>query len=95
MSPFATLLERYRERLDLSRNELARAIGCDPSHISRLERDERQPPRRDMVLALTEALRLTPEEGDRFLLAAGFAPTWMQVLAGVAYITPRGFARDG
>ena len=41
---FATLLRSFRERRSLSCNELARAVGVDPSYISRLERGEREPP---------------------------------------------------
>ena len=32
---FATLLRYYRDRANLSCNELARAVGVDPSYVSR------------------------------------------------------------
>ncbi len=88
MTPFATLLERYRQRAGLGRNELARAIDCDPSYISRLAHDQRPPPRRDVVLALTDKLCLTPDEADHFVVTAGYAPPWLVALARDAGITP-------
>mgnify|MGYP001603128918 FL=1 len=77
MSEFARLLEAHRRRLDLSTNEVARRIGVDPSYISRLIREERVPPRRPVVVRLCHALQLTVSEGQRLLIAAGYAPQGM------------------
>jgi transcriptional regulator with XRE-family HTH domain len=77
---FAALLRRYRERADLSCNELARAVGVDPSYISRLERGEREPPRRRVVDGLSAALRLDLVDQDRILVSAGYAPATVAVL---------------
>ena len=77
---FATLLRRYRERAELSCNELARAVSVDPSYISRLERGEREPPRRRVVEALASALRLALDEQDCLLVSAGYAPATVAVL---------------
>lgn len=88
---FATLLGVFRRWRALSCNELARAIGCDPSYISRMERGEREPPRRPVVEALVGALALGPDDGDRLLVAAGYVPAalarlgdWDPVLQAVA-----------
>jgi transcriptional regulator with XRE-family HTH domain len=88
-SPFGSLLQRYREQADFSRNALGRAIGCDPSYISRLERGDREPPRRDVVGCICKALDLPAADADRLHVAAGYAPAWLVELAGVARITPR------
>ncbi|HZU07231.1 MAG TPA: helix-turn-helix transcriptional regulator [Chloroflexota bacterium] len=77
---FATLLRHYRERAGLSCNELARAVDVDPSYISRLERGEREPPRRRVVDRLASALQLSREEHDRLLVSAGYAPATVAVL---------------
>ncbi len=77
---FATLLRRFRERADLSCNELARAVGVDPSYISRLERSEREPPRRRVVEGLASALQLSLEDQDRLLVSAGYAPATVALL---------------
>lgn len=71
---FAALLTAYRERADLSMNELARAVGCDPSYISRLERREREPPRRCVVEHLALALQLGHDDADRLRISAGYRP---------------------
>jgi transcriptional regulator with XRE-family HTH domain len=77
---FAALLRRYRDRARLSCNELARAVGVDPSYISRLERGEREPPRRRVIERLAEVLKLPLEDQDRLLVSAGYAPATVAVL---------------
>jgi transcriptional regulator with XRE-family HTH domain len=77
---FATLLRAFRERRGLSCNELARAVGVDPSYISRLERGEREPPRRRVVEGLALALQLGLDEQDRLLVSAGYAPATVALL---------------
>ena len=77
---FAALLRRYRDRAGLSCNELARAVGVDPSYISRLERGEREPPRRRVIERLAEVLKLPLEDQDRLLVSAGYAPATVAVL---------------
>ena len=77
---FASLLRHYRDRARLSCNELARAVGVDPSYISRLERGEREPPRRPIVERLASCLQLSLEDQDRLLVTAGYAPASIAVL---------------
>jgi transcriptional regulator with XRE-family HTH domain len=88
MTPFATLLARYRVAVDLSRYEVARRMACDPSMLWRLEHDERVPSRA-LVLTAARALDLETPDTERLLLAAGYAPDWLVALAGVARILPR------
>jgi transcriptional regulator with XRE-family HTH domain len=77
---FAALLRSLRERAGLSCNELARAVGVDPSYISRLERSEREPPRRRVVDGLAAALQLDLDDQDRLLVSAGYAPATVALL---------------
>jgi transcriptional regulator with XRE-family HTH domain len=77
---FALLLRCFRERADFSCNELARAVGVDPSYISRLERAEREPPRRRVVAAIAHALQLAAADQDRLLVSAGYAPAAIAAL---------------
>lgn len=84
---FGALLERYRCAAGWSCAELARRIPCNPSYISRLERDERVPSR-GLIARVNRALGLPAGEADRLYLTAGFAPEWLVQLAAVARITP-------
>ena len=60
------------ERLHLSQNQLAKRAKIDASMVCFLEKDQRLPSR-DMVLKLSTALLLSPEDTDQLLHAAGFA----------------------
>jgi transcriptional regulator with XRE-family HTH domain len=76
MSDFAVLLTAYRRRADLSMYQLAHACRVDPSHISRLESGQRNPPQADILRALMDALALDGHERQQFaLLAAGARDT--------------------
>lgn len=79
---FGRLLRAFRERARLSCNELARVVAVDPSYISRLERGEREPPRRPVVERLAAALQLSTEDQDRLLVSAGYAPATVAALGG-------------
>jgi transcriptional regulator with XRE-family HTH domain len=98
---FPILLRAYRERMGLSCNEVARAVGCDPSYISRLERSEREPPRRRVVEALGLVLHLGIDEQDALLVSAGYAPAtvallgrWDPTLQAVAAVLTDGAVPD-
>ncbi|MPZ13964.1 MAG: helix-turn-helix domain-containing protein [Chloroflexi bacterium] len=87
---FARVLRRYRDRLGISRNQLAREVGVDASYLTRIEHGERHPPRLHVVEALARRLRLSAADRDRLLIAAGFAPAslgpfgWDDALIAVA-----------
>jgi transcriptional regulator with XRE-family HTH domain len=68
---FAERLQAARQRAGISQNQLARQVGIDPSYLNRIERGEREPPRRDVVEALTDALALAPADADDLLISAG------------------------
>ena len=72
---FATLLTEYLSRSGISDSELARSIGVRRQTIFRWKEGLVERPRaRDDVLRCARKLRLTAEERDLLLLAAGFAP---------------------
>lgn len=90
---FGERLRRHREAAGLSQNALAREVKVDPSYINRLERAEREPPKRELVARLAEVLALSEAERQRLLLAAGHVPDWLlplgaddPTLTAVAYL---------
>jgi transcriptional regulator with XRE-family HTH domain len=70
---FARLLQGYRERLELTKAQLAQRAGVSPSFITYLERGQRRPSYA-MLLRLMQALDLTASEKRALLQAAGYQP---------------------
>ena len=76
MSTFGSELRWYRQRAGMSQEGLAARAGLSPEAVSLLERGRRSP-RITTLSLLTDALRLHPDERERFfgaLLAAPPAP---------------------
>jgi transcriptional regulator with XRE-family HTH domain len=71
------LLRHWRQRRRLSQLELALEARISARHLSFIETG-RARPSREMVLHLSEQLRLPLRERNRLLLAAGFAPSFPQ-----------------
>ena len=72
---FAELLTLYMERTGIGDAELARRIPVSrPTLIRWREGVTARPRYREDVVRCAELLRLTPEERDEFLMAAGFSP---------------------
>jgi tetratricopeptide (TPR) repeat protein len=75
MESFGQLLTQYMRRIGITDAELARAIGVRRQTIFRWKEGLTARPRhREDVVRCANKLRLTPQERDEFLLAAGFAP---------------------
>lgn len=75
MPSFAEQLTQYMKRVGITDAELARKIGVQRQTIFRWKEGAVGRPRvREDVLKCAECLRLTPDERDQLLLAAGFAP---------------------
>lgn len=75
MESFNQLLNQYIQRLGVSDSELARTVGVSRQTIFRWREGSTARPRhREDVLLIARKLRLTPEERDTLLLAAGFRP---------------------
>ncbi len=70
----ARLLQGYRERLELTKAQLAQRAGVSPSFITYLERGQRRPSQA-MLMRLMQALDLTASEKRTLLQAAGHQPT--------------------
>jgi tetratricopeptide (TPR) repeat protein/DNA-binding XRE family transcriptional regulator len=72
---FGQLLADYMSRSGISDSELARSIGVRRQTIFRWKEGLVERPRsREDVLQCAKKLRLSADERDRLLLAAGFAP---------------------
>lgn len=72
---FGQLLATYMSRSGISDSELARSIGVRRQTIFRWKEGLVERPRsREDVLQCAKKLRLTDDERNRLLLAAGFAP---------------------
>ena len=71
---FGSLVQGFRAQAGMSGSALARSAGIDPSYLNRIERGEREPPGRELVLALAAGLRLSGVDTDRLLAAAGHLP---------------------
>lgn len=68
---FPAMLQRLRENRGLSKADLAKRTGLDPSTVTRFEQGTRQP-ERETVLQLADAMVLPMRERDLLLAAAGF-----------------------
>jgi transcriptional regulator with XRE-family HTH domain len=80
MSPspdFAARLRWWRRRRGISQLELAGRAAISQRHLSFLELD-RAAPSRAMVLRLAAALEVPLRQQNALLLAAGFAPVWLE-----------------
>ena len=87
MPTFAELLTEYMARTGIGDAELARRIQVSRLTLIRWREGVTSRPRyRDDVVRCAEVLRLTPEESDGLLLAAGFAPD--DAPAGVEIVAP-------
>lgn len=86
-SQFASRLSWWRKRRGLSQLELAIVAGCSQRHLSFLEIG-RTKPSREMVLRLASALDLSLRQANELLLAAGFAPVWVETDFGAEALAP-------
>lgn len=77
---FGESLRRHREAAGLTQHALAERADIDQSYITRLENGSRQPPDRDKVAKLADALDLDDVSRYRFFVAAGHVPDWLLAL---------------
>ena len=83
MRSFSELLSEYIERIGVSDAEIARRLGVSRQTIFRWREGQIQRPRyRQDVLDLARKLRLSHEERDQLLIAAGFVPEGESVAIG-------------
>jgi transcriptional regulator with XRE-family HTH domain len=76
-SSIGELLRSWRQRRSLSQLELALEADVSSRHVSFLETG-RARPSREMVLRLAEHLDIPLRERNRLLLAAGYAPLYVE-----------------
>ena len=67
----ARLLQELRESRGLSKADLAKGAGVDPSSITRFEQGTRAP-ERETILQMARAMMLPMVDRDRLLAAGGF-----------------------
>jgi tetratricopeptide (TPR) repeat protein len=85
MRSFAELLSEYMARTGISDAELARSIGVRRQTVFRWKEGLVSRPRhREDVLRSADRLRLTPEERDALLVAAGFPPEGATAVPAIA-----------
>jgi len=70
-------LRRWRQRRRLSQLDLATDADISARHLSFVETGRSQPSR-DMVLHLAEQLKVPPRERNVLLVAAGYAPVYVE-----------------
>lgn len=68
---FPELLIKLREERNLSKAELAKRAGLDPSSITRFEQGQREP-ERSSIVRIADAMVLPAMDRDRLLASAGF-----------------------
>lgn len=68
---FPTMLRSLRDQRGLTKADLAKRTGYDPSTITRFEQGSRAPDR-EVVLHIAESMVLPLVDRDRLLAAAGF-----------------------
>src|SRR5687768_12680421 len=76
-NPFAAELRRWRRIRRWSQLDLAIRSGTTQRHLSFLEQG-RSSPGRSIVIRLAESLELSLRERNGLLLAAGYAPVFVQ-----------------
>lgn len=74
---FAQLLQQWRQARRYSQFQLALETGISSRHLSFLETGRSQPSR-EMILKLTRFLLIPKLETNQALLAAGFAPIYVE-----------------
>lgn len=71
---FGSLLQKHRKKAEVSQKELAHIVGLDPSYLSKIEHEQRNPPERPVVIEIANALELQENEIDQLLVSAGYQP---------------------
>jgi len=89
---FGQILKRHRQSAGLTRQAFAILVGLDSSYVHRLEKGNRRPSRR-IIVVMGDALGLGREELNRWLIAAGHGtlPLSRSAVRGRA---PEGAERD-
>jgi transcriptional regulator with XRE-family HTH domain len=84
---FGALLRDWRRRKRLSQLDLAIEAGISQRHLSFVETG-RSAPSRDMVLRLAEHLAIPLRERNELLMAAGYAPIFLERPLGAPELEP-------
>src|SRR4029077_2145864 len=93
MTRFPSDLRRWRTARRMSQLDLALRAGTTQRHVSFIEQG-RSRPGRGMVLRLAESMELTLGQRNELLLAAGFAPAFLESPLDDAALRPVRHALD-
>ncbi len=72
MTSFGSLLKLLRLSIGISQRQLAASIGLNPSHLSRVERGQKNPPKRETIGKICKVLGLSQEQRQQLYEAAGY-----------------------
>jgi transcriptional regulator with XRE-family HTH domain len=86
-SAVGSLLQYWRRTRQLSQLSLALEAGVSPRHVCFLETG-RAHPSREMLLLLASALKIPLRERNALLLAAGFAPAYLEAKLEATELAP-------
>lgn len=86
MSSFGERLTQYRKALGMNQSVLAERSGLTTSHLNRIERGTRKPPRLESVLRIMEELHLTYEEAVELVELAGYSSSVLREIYGAQEI---------
>jgi HTH-type transcriptional regulator, competence development regulator len=62
MKSFGALVRHEREAKEIGLREMAKKIGVSPTYLSKIERDEFDPPAEDKVRRIAEIIGRDPDE---------------------------------
>src|SRR6266487_2776867 len=74
MTDFATLVEEYRGKKQITKTELTQRSGLSSGYVSLLTRGARKSPSEETVARIADALMLDAESRMRLFEAAGYSP---------------------
>src|SRR5580700_11468945 len=93
-SRFGALVREYRREAGLTQQELAAKAGLSVAALRDIEQSRRRRPRPSSLAALSDALRLDPENADR-LVSAGRGLVASRPLLETRSVPNPGSVRNG
>ena len=84
MTEFGKFLRNKRLALGMSQHRLSQLAGIDSSHLSRIERGKKAPPKRATVERLAKALKLDSGDRKALFVLGGYAVPSEPIVLGFA-----------
>jgi transcriptional regulator with XRE-family HTH domain len=86
MEGFGDMLRRFRFAAGLSQRQLAKLIDLNPSHLSRIEKGAKNPPKRGTIQKMTMVFNLTQEQEKEWFELAGYS--WSTKASVIGFTSP-------